>query len=180
MKKKIAVLLAAVVFAALPSAADAADKSAGLANPIVEYETYEDAKKALGFAPLYLPKITGYDLYYVSIVGGDLADLSYRRSGQPNTEIRVRTALASANRKDDISGIYTDKWTDYVVKKLPVKACKLSDKIFAAHWKSDGYLFSVQSEGISYTEFINLLENGLVDIAVHYYPVDKSTVNTNL
>ena len=155
--------------------------AATLANPIKEYDTYFEAKKVLGFAPLYLPTIAGYNLYYVSVINGELADLSYRRLGAPDTEIRVRTALETADGKKDISGIYSSSWTETTVKDLPVTMCKLRNKTFAAHWKTGGYLFSVQTEGLSQTEFADLLEDGLVDLSLHYYPVDKnsSTIEPN-
>ena len=163
-----------------------ANRAVTAANPIVEYETYEDAKQAIGFAPLYLPRVAGWNLYYISAVGGDLADLGYQRAGNPDVEIRVRTAAASASRKENISGIYSNDWVKYdlsprLKESIDTEAqiCKFGDKGYAAHWKTGGYLFSVQSEGLSRTEFLNLLEDALLDLSIHYYPVNKNAITTD-
>ena len=173
MKKFIAAILAA-----LPLAVSGA--AFAMPNPIAEYETYEEAKTKIGFAPLHIPKIAGYDLYFVSIISGDVADLSYRRSGEANTEVRVRTAAASAESRDNISGVYSDEWTERKIKNLDVSVCKLNGKNYVASWSTGGYLFSVQTEGLSQYEFYTLLEDALIDLSVHYYPLDKNTVTTEL
>ena len=162
-------------------------QKATTANPIVEYETYEAAKQAVGFAPLYLPRVAGWDLYYVSIISGDLADLSYHRTGDAeNTELRIRTAAASASRKENISGIYSNDWVKYDLSPraketadMEAYICKMGEKNYAVHWKTGGYLFSVMCTGLSRTEFLTLLEDALFDLSTHYYPVNKNAVTTD-
>ena len=160
-------------------------RAEALANPITEYETYDAAKQAIGFAPLYLPRIAGWNLYYISTVNGDLADLGYSRAGSPEAELRIRTAEASASRKDNISGIYSNDWVKYELsprlkEKADVEAqiCKYGEKGYAVFWKTGGYLFSVQSEGLSRTEFLTLFEDALIDLSTHYYPVNKNAITT--
>ena len=162
---------------------------AAMQNPVVEYETYDEAKQALGFAPLYIPRIAGWELYYVSVINGEVADLSYHRVGaSEGTEIRLRTAAATAEKKDDVSGIYSNDWTKYEIsprvnqtEDMEAEICKLpGDKSYAVHWKTGGYLFSVMSNGLSRTEFLSLLEDALFDLSSHYYPVNKSAVTTQL
>ena len=163
-----------------------AERSATMTNPVVEFETYEEAKQAVGFAPLYLPRVAGWDLYYVSVISGDLADLSYHRTGSAETtELRIRTAAASANRKDDISGIYSNDWVKYDLSPrmketadMEAYICKMDEKSYAVHWKTGGYLFSVLSTGLSRTEFLTLLEDALFDLSAHYYPVNKNAITT--
>ena len=168
MKKQIAILTVAAMLGAQSVAM-------AIANPITEYATYAEAQKALGFSPLYLPRISGCDLYYVSVIGGTVADLSYRRAGNYDSEIRVRTAKKTADQKEDISGVYSTNRAVHTLHDIPVEVCKLSDKIYSANWQQGDYLFSVQTEGISYTDFMNVLVNGVVDLSVHYYADDNQS-----
>ena len=97
-----------------------------------------------------------------------MADLSFRKTGGKG-EIRVRTAHGGEKGKDDISGIYGVNWQKRPMQGLEVFVTKVGDGAFAARFKTKSYLFSVQSEGVSYPDFLRLLDNGLVDMACHYY-----------
>lgn len=62
-------------------------------NPYVSYATYQDAARVLGFCPLTLSRDSGYALDGISVISGRSSDLSFVRLGQPETKVRIRTAL---------------------------------------------------------------------------------------
>lgn len=149
-----------------------ANAAAQIPNPIVEYNTVQDAAKAAGITPLYLPKIAGYHVDYISVIGKDTVDLGYVRDGETQAKLRVRTTKTSITH---LSGINGAKWqqqnianTKVAVTELPA-VTSTDPKGWAAEWQKDGYHFSVTAENISSAEFQNLLKDGLVDLSEHYF-----------
>ncbi|MFV0636721.1 hypothetical protein [Mitsuokella sp. WILCCON 0060] len=141
-------------------------------NPIVTYNTVQDAAKAAGITPLYLPKISGYHVDYISVIGNDTVDLSYVRDGETQTRLRVRTTKTSMTHLSGINGVNWKQQnidhTQVAVAELPT-VMSTDPKGYAAEWQRDGYHFSITAENISSAEFQNLLEDGLVDLSEHYF-----------
>lgn len=76
------------------------EESVQIPNPIVEYKTVDEAKKAVKFAvsiPTAIP--SGYELEYVSVISNEIFQLTFKNG---ENEICYRTAEG----KDDISGDY--------------------------------------------------------------------------
>lgn len=138
-------------------------------NPIVKYQSYDDAVNAVGFMPLYLPKISGYSCNYISVIGNKMADLGFQKQGEVNSKLRVRTALQASFSSDDISGIYSVTWDHKNIDDTDISIAKINENSYAAHWKTGKYLFSVQAEEVSYSDFMSLLSDALVDLSAYYY-----------
>lgn len=169
--------LAAVLCLSLGAAATGwAAPRVGIPNPIVNYATVQEAAKAAGFIPLYLPEISGYHVSEAMVISKDLIDLLYTRDGDSSTVLRIRTAKAGHNHPSgDISGIYGAQWTMQRLKGITVYTAAYTDPDdslatgHAAHWQIHDTLFSVSADKIAAPEFQHLLEDGLVDLSVHYF-----------
>lgn len=142
----------------------------GMPDPIVTYDTYENAVHTAGFTPLYLTRDAGYSCTSISLISKHTADLGFQKLGQPETTVRVRTMPQKTDKSvTDISGVYSVTWNDQVIDGVTVSMAKISDTSYAAHWKVGDYQFSAQAEGMSAPEFKALLENSLVDDSAHYF-----------
>ena len=58
-------------------AADTKEPITEIPNPITEYRTYGEVSAALGFSPLYLPGLAGYQCRYISAISGKTGDIRY-------------------------------------------------------------------------------------------------------
>lgn len=168
--------LAAILCLSLDTATGFAAPKEAIPNPIVNYATVQEAVKAAGFTPLYLPKISGYHVREVMVISKDLIDLLYTRDGDTGTVLRIRTAKAGKNHPSgDISGIYGAQWTMQQLKGITVYTGTYTDPDnplatgHAAHWQIHDTLFSFSADTLSAPEFQHLLEDGLVDLAVQYF-----------
>lgn len=170
MKK---ILLTASAFLVLgctagPAAGSAAS-SQKIPNPLVPYGTYRDAASVLGFTPLTLSRDSGYAFEGITVIGGQVADLSFVRLGQTDTRVRLRTALKKDNADNNLSGIYGAKWEMQRINETEVRMARLSPQSFAAAWESGKYAFSVQAAGLEEAAFRSLLTNSLVEDTEHYF-----------
>lgn len=156
-------------------------------NPYVSYATYQDAARVLGFCPLTLSRDSGYALDGISVISGRSSDLSFVRLGQPETKVRIRTALKNNMPKETLSGVYGVKWNKQPVNKTIVSMARLGPRSFAACWETGNYVFAVQGKGLEEAAFQSLLTNSLVEDAEHYFislqkekEEGKKTVYSNL
>lgn len=154
-----------------PAITKAADEPVmGMPNPMVEYDSVIDARKAAGFMPLHLPEISGYHVKEVFVYHKDLVDIRYAADNS-QTQMQIRTAKAGRQSGDDISGIYGAKWEKESIAGIEVAIAKLpaGSNGYAAHWSINGMLFSVTAEHIAQPEFQHILKSGLVDLSRHYF-----------
>lgn len=172
LRLSLAIASACLVLAPAAFAAPQA-KGAQIPNPIVNYDSYADAAKVLGYAPLYLTKDSGYACTHISLISKEMADLGFARLGQPDTTLRIRTTLNKVNKNGNLSGIYGAKWEKKTVNGEEVQIAKLGDKEYAAQWNQGKYAFSVQAKGLDGAGFESLLSNSLVDTTEHYFLVVK-------
>lgn len=138
-------------------------------NPYVSYATYQDAARVLGFCPLTLSRDSGYALDGISVISGRSSDLSFVRLGQPETKVRIRTALKNNMPKETLGGVYGVKWNKQPVNKTIVSMARLGPRSFAACWETGNYVFAVQGKGMEEAAFQSLLTNSLVEDAEHYF-----------
>ena len=153
---------------------DAAEKTMGMPNPMVSYDSVAAAKTAAGFQPLYLPSISGYHVNQVWVIAGDIIDIEYVSDSQPVGRFRLRTARCTELMKDNISGVYGATWENKKLRGLSVAVAEVPDEKnksvgYAAHWQYNDMLFSVSGENLTYREFWRLLEHGLVELSQNYF-----------
>lgn len=172
LKRSLAIASACLVLAPAAFAAPQA-RGAQIPNPMVAYDTYAEAARVLGYAPLYLTKDSGYACTNISVISKELADLEFTKLGQPDTVLRVRTSLKKVNKDNNLSGIYGAKWEKKIVNGEEVQIAKLGDQEYAAMWDQGRYSFSVQARGLDGAGFESLLSNSLVDDTEHYFIVVK-------
>ena len=172
LKRTLAVTAACLLLA---PAAFAAPEAQGvrIPNPIVTYDTYEGAARAVGFTPLYLTRDSGYACTYISVIDKDVADLGFTKLGQADTTVRVRTALKKNDKDNNLSGIYGYQWEKKTINGETVQIAKLGEQEYAAQWSNGKYSFAAQAKGLEGAAFESLLSNSLVDDTAHYFIVVK-------
>ena len=117
-------------------------------NPVVGYQTLENAEKAVGFGIEYkgIDKVINY-----ATIGDEILEISFKGG-----------YLRKAKGTDDISGDYNEYAT---VTKVNVNgktvALKGNDKLFRlAVWTDDGYSYCLGfDEGTTETEITNLINS---------------------
>ena len=78
MNKRFMSLLSALAIGTLWfNTVEAAEKTVGMPNPMVSYDSVAAAKTATGFQPLYLPSISGYHVQQVWVIAGDVISQNY-------------------------------------------------------------------------------------------------------
>ena len=176
MNKRFTSLLSALAIGTLLwfNTVEAAEKTVGMPNPMVSYDSVAAAKTAAGFQPLYLPSISGYHVNQVWVIAGDVIDIEYVSDSQPVGKFRLRTARCTELMNDNISGVYGAKWENKKLNGLSVAIAEVPDEQnksvgYAAHWKCNNMLFSVSGENLTYREFWRLLEQGLVELSQNYF-----------
>ena len=113
MKKTLAAMIAAIsISGTAVMAADTKESITEIPNPITEYRTYGEVSAALGFSPLYLPGLAGYQCRYISAISGKTGDIRYVKDD--GSEITVRSSRAGS--MENISGVYGASW-----KKAPYR-----------------------------------------------------------
>ena len=147
----------------------------GMPNPMVEYATVQEAAKAAGFTPLYLPEISGYHVTNAFVISKNTVDIRYARDGETNKTLTLRTSPAKRQQTKDISGIYSVKWiqrniddTTVFLAKVPAESAAYHEG-YAAYWQQDDMLFSAYAPNISEPEFTHLLKDGLLDLSHIYF-----------
>ena len=171
LKHSLAVGAAVLVLgtAGLGAAAPADEGSVQIPNPIVSYGTYGSAARVLGFCPLTLSRDSGYALDGISVIGGRASDLAFVRMGQPDSRVRIRTALKKDNKNNNLSRIYGTEWKKQRVNETEVELAQISPQSYAATWETGNYVFAVLGEGMEPAAFRTLLTNSLVEDTEHYF-----------
>lgn len=152
------------------SAGKEQEAMAGVPNPMVEYPAYGVAAKALGFPPLALPEMTGYQCSKIFVIGGNVGEIRYGRKWEPEVNLTVRTyKLAKGEAVHDITGIYGVEWRTETAKGMKLYIAKVGDNSYAATWSVEPYIFAAYAENIAYTPFMNVVTNGLMEISSAFY-----------
>lgn len=144
-------------------------QNVSLANPIVNYASFNEIVQALQFTPLYIPKKSGYDI--VSIMSIDnVAEIRYRRKWEPNVLLHVRTyRRAEGEELKDISGVHGVKWRVHAANGITTYLAKIEENKHVAAWAVGRYTFSAYVENLSFAAFHSLVADELVDLSQHYY-----------
>ncbi|MGE1063585.1 stalk domain-containing protein [Megasphaera paucivorans] len=115
-------------------------------NPLINYSTLDEARKAIGFTfavPTILPD--GYQMKDIIVINNNLVEIFYLKG---DSQIIYRTAKGNA----DISGDYNgyDKVKTVTVGNAKITVKGKSDSIKLATWRKDGASFS-----LSFDEAVN-------------------------
>lgn len=131
------------------------EENVQIPNPIVEYKTVDEAKKAVKFAvsiPTAIP--SGYELEYVSVISNEIFQLTFKNG---ENEICYRTAEG----KDDISGdynIYSNTKT-LKINNLEITA-KGNDDLSNAVWCSGDLTYSIYAnKALTEKELTDIIAN---------------------
>jgi hypothetical protein len=128
----------------------------GMPNPLVKYNTLDEARKAVGFnfaVALALPE--GYEMKDVMVISNKLAEVFYMKG---DNRILYRTAMGN----DDISGDYIvyDKVKTVTVGNIEVIAKGNGDSINLATWIKEGVSFSLSfGEAVNEKELSTIIES---------------------
>ena len=101
MKRKAALCLSVLVFAVLvvTACSNAGQKQEEIPNPMVRYDTIDQIEKKVGYSPAILPAYSGFELKEMYIIGDELVDLRYQKTGGAEATVR-----SQKNAGGDISG----------------------------------------------------------------------------
>ena len=142
----------------------------GLPNPIKNYANFEELAQAVKFAPLYIPKKSGYVINEIFSISGTTAEIRYIRRWEPEVSLHVRTyKRAEGEKLQDISGIHGVKWRIDMTSGITVYIAKIEENSHVAAWSSGSYTFSAHVKNLSFAAFHSLVIDELVDLTTHYY-----------
>ncbi len=132
------------------------DDSAQIPCPLVNYNTIDEARKAVGFTfdvPSVIPD--SYNMKDIIVISNELAEIFYCKG---DNRILYRTAKGNADISGDYS-VYTDQKTITIGNaKITCKGEKGSIKL--AIWSKDGRSYSLSfEEGIDEQGLTKVIEN---------------------
>ena len=139
-------------------------------NPLVEYASLAEARAVLGFSPLVLPRISGYECDKIIVIDGKLADIRYSRRWEPEVTLCLRTyRLQDGEPGFDISGIHGANWDSEDIGGAPLLTARPTPETYAATWGTGQYIFSLQAENLSYLPFHSLVVDGLMELSGNFF-----------
>lgn len=138
--------------------------SHAMPNPMVSYDTIEEAEQTADTLSLTLPEDytltddTHLTLTHIFTIADSTIDLRYSAPEDNSKEIRLRAASKDKSYTENISGVYTKNWKPMLVRKAVVNYAVTDSGMQAAYWSDRGRHFSATADGISKKDFINLLK----------------------
>ncbi len=149
------------------------DEMGTLSNPYTEYDSLEEAEKAVGFELTAPDSIGKFNDKTVTVISGTMIELNYRDSSG-NYGVSIRKQKAS----EDISGDFNIYETEFPVKiggiNVAMSGISGSDgtvSIYKAIWTDGEYAYSITSAydsfapenerqpGLSQTEMEEIIKN---------------------
>lgn len=137
------------------------DENTQIPNPFTEYNSIDDAKKALSFEPKLPTAVpNGYKITYIATMGANFLDVRYTNGDK---EIMYRTSVGS----DDISGdcnVYSDvssvKIGDVTVTMRQNIKGGESRALSGAVWQDNGMTYSLSSDaGLTDKDMTDIILN---------------------
>lgn len=169
MKKLITIALCTVMALSLvacgnndtPHKEELNSEQVQIPNPIVDYSSVGDAKKAVDFDFNTLDNLPdGFKMDIISVIGDELVQITYKNG---KNEICYRIAKC----EDEISGVYNEYQTNSTVTvgETEVSVKGTDDKVNVATWTKDGLSFALcvntGNEGIETSVIQNIIESVL-------------------
>ncbi|WP_195268184.1 hypothetical protein [Eubacterium sp. 1001713B170207_170306_E7] len=153
MKRKTAVILSVLVLAVLVvTACSKADpQKSGMPNPMVSYDTLEQIEKKMGYSPAALPAYSGFELKELYIIGDELVDLEYQKTGGAEATVR-----SQKNATGDISGYQNLSYSTESYNGTTYNIAEnAEDKAFIASFTKGDMTYSMSATGLDKDTFKN-------------------------
>ena len=160
MKKTGAFLILLVFVLALSACtvhsdtSSASSESTQIPNPFTEYDSLQEAAKAVGFDLTAPESLDGYpDVYYRVDAEDKLLEVQYRNE---SNEICIRKAPGDSDISGDYNTYQNNAEKDIAGRSVTLRS---ADSVYyGAVWTKDGYSYSVYSDfGLSLDEITDII-----------------------
>ena len=144
-----------------------AKPAASSGNPLVQYDSVLQANNALGYRPLVVPRIYGYECYTIYVISNRLAQLTFKSNIDDSTLI-VRTAVIQSVGTDEISGYHGINWTERPISRSHTLYGIAPNGNQVVSWVEGRYAFSVIASKLDEQTFMRQMK-GLVRTSEQRY-----------
>lgn len=151
MKRKAAVFLSVLVFAVLvvTACSNTSQKKEELPNPMVRYDTIDQIEKKVGYSPAILPAYSGFELKEMYIIGNELVDLRYQKTGGAEATVR-----SQKNAEGDISGYQQLSYSPETYNDITYNIAEnADDKAIIAYFTKGDMTYSMSATGLDKDTF---------------------------
>lgn len=151
MKRKAAVFLSVLVFAVLvvTACSNTSQKKEELPNPMVRYDTIDQIEKKVGYSPAILPAYSGFELKEMYIIGNELVDLRYQKTGGAEATVR-----SQKNAEGDISGYQQLSYSPETYNGITYNIAEnADDKAIIAYFTKGDMTYSMSATGLDKDTF---------------------------
>lgn len=151
MKRKATVFLSVLVFAVLvvTACSNTSQKKEELPNPMVRYDTIDQIEKKVGYSPAILPAYSGFELKEMYIIGNELVDLRYQKTGGAEATIR-----SQKNAEGDISGYQQLSYSPETYNDITYNIAEnADDKAIIAYFTKGDMTYSMSAIGLDKDTF---------------------------
>lgn len=151
MKYKAVVFLSVLVFAALlvTACSNTGQKKEEIPNPMVRYDTIDQIEKKVGYSPAILPAYSGFELKEMYIIGDEVVDLRYQKTGGAEATVR-----SQKNAEGDISGYQQLSYSPEIYNDLTYNIAEnADDKAIIAYFTKGDMTYSMSAIGLDKDTF---------------------------
>ncbi len=151
MKRKAAVFLSVLVFAVLvvTACSNTSQKKEEIPNPMVRYDTIDQIEKKVGYSPAILPAYSGFELKEMYIIGDELVDLRYQKTGGAEATVR-----SQKNAEGDISGYQQLSYSPETYNDITYNIAEnTDDKAIIAYFTKGDMTYSMSATGLDKDTF---------------------------
>lgn len=151
MKHKAVVFLSVLVFAALlvTACSNTGQKKEEIPNPMVRYDTIDQIEKKVGYSPAILPAYSGFELKEMYIIGDEVVDLRYQKTGGAEATVR-----SQKNVEGDISGYQQLSYSPEIYNDITYNIAEnADDKAIIAYFTKGDMTYSMSAIGLDKDTF---------------------------
>lgn len=151
MKHKAVVFLSVLVFAALlvTACSNTGQKKEEIPNPMVRYDTIDQIEKKVGYSPAILPAYSGFELKEMYIIGDEVVDLRYQKTGGAEATVR-----SQKNAEGDISGYQQLSYSSEIYNDITYNIAEnADDKAIIAYFTKGDMTYSMSAIGLDKDTF---------------------------
>ncbi len=151
MKHKAVVFLSVLVFAALlvTACSNTGQKKEEIPNPMIRYDTIDQIEKKVGYSPAILPAYSGFELKEIYIIGDEVVDLRYQKTGGAEATVR-----SQKNAEGDISGYQQLSYSPEIYNDITYNIAEnADDKAIIAYFTKGDMTYSMSAIGLDKDTF---------------------------